>query len=551
MDGALKHNAGPARISPREWTGLAILIVLTALLRLPLTGMPLERDEGEYAYAGQLILQGIPPYQIASNMKFPGTYAAYAVIMAVFGESPSGIRLGLIAVNALTLAAVFFIGRRLLNPANALLSAGAFAVLSFSPFVMGPMGHAAHFVVLAATWGFLLLLRAADSGRRRDLLLAGIVLGCSYLMKQHGMFFGAAALAWLAWNRPAADSRSALLHRLVTLGFGLAIPFVVLCVVLAAAGVIEPFFYWTFSYAAAYATTVTPVKGVDMLVYAMKNITRMTHIPWLLAGAGLLLAILHRGASMVTRKTLILFTAASVVSIMPGFYFRTHYFLQLMPALALLIGFTGWTMQRWLDSKTSTARWRLVPMLAVAAVLLVLVVKLSGLLRGLPPDAASRFMYSEQPFVESVLAGQFIRENSAPDARVAVIGSEPQIYFYAKRHSASGVLYTYPMMEDHRFALPMQEQMIRDIETVKPEFVVFVNHRLSWLQLPTSPTLIFDWASKYIPANYRLVGILEPAPDGGTTQYWGPDALKHSPKPDQSMVIFHRNPPTTVPSVVK
>ena len=24
--------------------------------------MPLERDEGEYAYAGQLILQGIPPY---------------------------------------------------------------------------------------------------------------------------------------------------------------------------------------------------------------------------------------------------------------------------------------------------------------------------------------------------------------------------------------------------------------------------------------------------------------------------------------------------------
>jgi hypothetical protein len=38
----------------------------------------LERDEGEYAYAGQLMLQGIPPYQLAYTMKLPGPFAAYA-----------------------------------------------------------------------------------------------------------------------------------------------------------------------------------------------------------------------------------------------------------------------------------------------------------------------------------------------------------------------------------------------------------------------------------------------------------------------------------------
>ena len=36
-------------------------IVLAALVRIRLSDMPLERDEGEYAYAGQLILKGIPP----------------------------------------------------------------------------------------------------------------------------------------------------------------------------------------------------------------------------------------------------------------------------------------------------------------------------------------------------------------------------------------------------------------------------------------------------------------------------------------------------------
>jgi hypothetical protein len=57
-----------------------LVMAATALLRIHLIGTPLERDEGEYAYAGQLMLQGIPPYKLACNMKLPGTYAAYAVI---------------------------------------------------------------------------------------------------------------------------------------------------------------------------------------------------------------------------------------------------------------------------------------------------------------------------------------------------------------------------------------------------------------------------------------------------------------------------------------
>src|SRR5580704_11917970 len=81
------------------WLLVALVIVFVALLRLRLLQIPLERDEGEYAYAGQLILQGIPPYQIAFNMKFPGTYAAYAVILGLFGQTPAGIHMGLLLVN--------------------------------------------------------------------------------------------------------------------------------------------------------------------------------------------------------------------------------------------------------------------------------------------------------------------------------------------------------------------------------------------------------------------------------------------------------------------
>jgi len=49
-------------------------LVVVAAVWLRLLNFPLERDESKYAYAGQLMLQGSPPYQLAYNLKFPGTY---------------------------------------------------------------------------------------------------------------------------------------------------------------------------------------------------------------------------------------------------------------------------------------------------------------------------------------------------------------------------------------------------------------------------------------------------------------------------------------------
>jgi hypothetical protein len=53
------------------WWALAIIVFgLVLAIRIRLLGIPLDRDEGEYAYAGQLILQGIPltvPAKLPAN----------------------------------------------------------------------------------------------------------------------------------------------------------------------------------------------------------------------------------------------------------------------------------------------------------------------------------------------------------------------------------------------------------------------------------------------------------------------------------------------------
>lgn len=144
---------------------LVIILILFGLVRHRLRDMPLERDEGEYAFAGQLMLQGIPPYKLAYNMKLPGTYAAYAAILAAFGETPAGIQLGLSMVNAVTSLLLYFLAARLFGRLAGVVAGASYALLSTSPSVQGFQAHATNFVVLPAILGILLLIVALQSGR--------------------------------------------------------------------------------------------------------------------------------------------------------------------------------------------------------------------------------------------------------------------------------------------------------------------------------------------------------------------------------------------------
>src|SRR5262249_8603408 len=85
------------------WLGVFLVVILVALFRYRVLDLPLERDEGEYASAGQLILQGFAPYKLMWNMKLPGTYFACALGMAAFGQTAAGIHATLIVVNSLTI----------------------------------------------------------------------------------------------------------------------------------------------------------------------------------------------------------------------------------------------------------------------------------------------------------------------------------------------------------------------------------------------------------------------------------------------------------------
>jgi 4-amino-4-deoxy-L-arabinose transferase-like glycosyltransferase len=527
-----------------RFAGIAILVatlILVVAVRLRVADAPLERDEGEYAYAGQLILQGIPPYGMAYNMKFPGTYYAYAAIMGVLGESPRAIRIGLIAVHVATVVLLFLLGRRLLGTFAASIGASSFALLGLDRWSMGVFAHATHFVLLPAVAGLVVLHQAIRTGQGWQFIAAGALTGLAVLMKQQAIAVAALAIVWTvlaAWRTPGS-TRVSVLQRTGLVAAGLAAPFAIVCGVLAWQGVLGRFWFWTFQYAAAYVSETPLSAADDMLVMAWGYITRANWMLWYAAAVGLALLFVQRW-TREARAVLGGWLLASALAILPGFFFRPHYFILLMPIAGLLVGVAIASLDGWLSRRMAPATARSVALAVFVAIAAAYVNTERDYFFRMTTHDLMRSVYESNPFPEAVEIGRYIQAHSTPDDRIVVVGSEPEIYFYANRRSATGYIYTYALMERQPYASGMQDEMIREVEAARPAYLVFVGVASSWATTPASDTRILNWANQYTAQCYERVGVSDIDPIRGTTTRWDAESLSYEPRSTFVVLTFRR-----------
>jgi hypothetical protein len=513
---------------------LALVGIAVVWARLRLLNTPLERDEGEFAYTAWLFLKGYAPYQGAYTMKLPGVGLAYAASMRCFGRDAAGIRLGLLLTDLGCAGLLWALGRRLLGPAAASAAAAAFAVLSLSQGVLGAFAHATHFVVLFALAGALALHSHLQRPRWSLLALGGACFGTAILMKQHAAVLAAAALLPLLGSRGAPPARR--LAEAACFLLGAAAPLAAVAAWILRAGTGAQAWFWTVRYASAYATALSPLQGLGNLVAHVGHLVRLQAGLWLAGAVGALL--LARAAPSPARSAVFGALAASFLSICPGLYFRDHYFVLLLPAWSLLAGHA--------ISQAGQGLPRAVPLGLRHAAPALLLAALAG--AGLhaeratlyldPPPQVSRDCYGLNPFPESPVIGAYLQAHSGPEDRIGVLGSEPQICFYADRLSATRHIYMYGLTEDQPYAQAMQQEMIRDLEAAQPLFLVYVNVPESWMATPRSPTDLAQWASAVKGRRYRLVGLLNIRP-GGTQVFWDQAAAGQAPGP-VSVTVWRR-----------
>ena len=285
-----------------------------------------------------------------------------------------------------------------------------------------------------------------------------------------------------------------------------AVPYLLTCVILWLAGVFPQFWFWTVTYAGKYASALPIADGPSLLRNALRTVIGPNVLFWILPWVGATVLWWDWRLKAQNRFLLCALLVCSLASASVGLYFRGHYFIPVLPVLGLLIG-VAVSRAVWLLRHDRTLEL----MLAFPVLLLFIagiVVPLSGhgaLWFAASAQEAVRRVYSTSLLTDAALVADHLRTNTPPDARIAVLGSEPQIYFLSKRRSATGHIYTYALMEPQPYARRMQEEMIAEIERNQPAFVVYVEEPYSWLRRDGSEPRLFDWWSEYWPRELALV----------------------------------------------
>jgi hypothetical protein len=471
-------------------------------------------------------------------MKLPGTQAAYAVLMAVFGQTSAGVHIGLILVNAATTLLIYLLAARLSGWLAGVVGAASYAGLSTSCSVLGVPAHASHFVVLFAVAGILVLLKAIETGRMWQLFSSGFLLGLAFLMKQPGVAFGMFGGLYLLkseWTWPVEWKR--LLSKVGCYGAGLVLPFGLTCLILMGAGVFRNFWFWVFTYAGQYTSENSLSLGLAAFIQTFPGVVGPAVWVWIIAAVGLTALWWHaqsrRYATLVGG-----FLFFSFLAVCPGLFFREHYFILMLPAVALLAGMAVHSTTEVLAGKGGVAL-AAIPALVFSGALGYAVFEQRAFLLEEDPVVVCVERYSTNPFPEAVVA-QYLEAHTAADDPIVVLGSEPEIYFYAKHHSATGFIYVYGLMEQQKYSLEMQKKMIGEIESARPPYLVIAKSRLSWLPKEGSPEALSmtSWIQSLL-SGYELEGIAERV--GDHTEYrWGDEAKAYRPHSQNIVRVFKR-----------
>jgi hypothetical protein len=468
--------------------------IVCVVIRVRTLNLPLERDEGEYAYCAQLTLEGVPPYQLAYTMKFPGVSGTYALFMALFGQTRIAIHLGLLLLVLATAVGLMLLGRKLFDWPSGCIAAATYLVLVTSPSVLGLAAHATHFVVLPIVVGTLILASGASLTSRR-IFSAGLLFGIAGLMKQPAYAFVGLGVAMLAERSQAWRN-----FRVGFLWFAGAtlLPLALICGLLWYVGTFSQFWFWTVSYLRQYGSLISPSVGLHVF---WKNWREAMDLYWpIWAVAGLGAALIAAGA-----RHRLFFAALAVTSLAAlgsGFYFRPHYFILLLPLLSLLVGAVI------AASRLVRESFRWIIVIAITLVLASPVIRSSRMLFSVDLDEFCHLQYGSAPFPEAVRIGKFIRERSTPEDRVAIMGSEPEILFYAHRRSATPYMYLYPATEPTPLHQRWQGEIRSAIEQTQPRFFIIVGDDPSWSQIVQSDHIgLQNWAVDYAHRHYKLIGV--------------------------------------------
>lgn len=414
------------------------IILLTVAIRLPSLLHPQPIDsEGMYSVVANEIVDGGRPYIDAIERKPPLLFWTYAAIFKVAGKfNWKALHIVALVWTLCAMAGLYVIGRELFDRNTGLIAALFYAVFQHWWAWKNLTFDGEMLMNLPIILAWAIALRRSSSRLRPELFLAGALLGAAFLLKQPAAIAAVPLGIYLLLpsyrtSRSLMRTNSIIQATILTAGFLAAVGLVT--IVLWKQGILHEAFYWT-------------IADHDVPhVFWQKGI--VTTLGFLVACLPLVIGAIMacRDKSEIwagrtaERTALFGLLGASAIGAAAGARFYPHYYVQLIPPLALLAA--PYYARLW--SRTiQPPHWLLRPAVTYAWLALTVIVFSVIHWTGLAP----RRVPSE--------AGRYLSTHSSPDDRIFVWGQTSKIYLDAHRRPASRYIATFPLT-GHVFGGPI------------------------------------------------------------------------------------------------
>src|SRR6266566_4849205 len=405
------------------------IILLTVAIRLPSLLHPQPIDsEAMYSVVANEIVDGGQPYVDAVERKPPLLFWAYAAIFKVAGKfNWKALHMVALVWTLGSMAGLYVIGRELFDRNTGLIAALFYSV--FQPWwTWKNLTFDAEMLMnLPIIWAWAIAFRRSSSRVRPKLFLAGALLGSAFLLKQPAAIAAVPLGIYLLLpsyrtSRSLTRTNSIIEAIILTVGFFVALGLV--SIVLWKQGILHEAFYWTI--ADHDVPHVFWQKGiVNTLIFLGACLPLVI---------GAIMACRDKSAIWVgrtaERTALFGLLAASAIGAAAGARFYPHYYVQLIPPLALLAA--PYYARLW--SRTiQPPHWLLRPRVTYAWLALTIIVFSIKHWTGLAP----RRVPSK--------TGRYLFTHSDPADRIFVWGQSPEIYLDAHRRPACRYITTFPL----------------------------------------------------------------------------------------------------------
>ncbi|PLS82329.1 MAG: hypothetical protein CYG59_04360 [Chloroflexi bacterium] len=457
---------------------LGVILVTVLLLRLPGWALPLERDEGAYAYVASTWLHGGLPYRDAFDHKPPFIYLLYMPALLTNLSPVLSIRLWSTALCLVNASLVYIVGRHVWNARTALLGALIFGIAGSAFELQGLVLNTDQALVLPALAALWSAINLGATQQLRFAIALGAAVTAGVLIKPVALVLGLlVVLTGLYMRRNIVKVLGG-----TALGvFAVAAPTVAY---FWARGGWSHLLFSVVTYNRLYADEARirwqfgPL--VDMFV---------PFVPLLLVAlGGIALLRSHPTAEQRAGWLVVGWTAALLAAAVGSLRAFIHYYYPVLPGLALLAApCVAWlwdqgraaTKPEWLAGRTASV---------LLATLLVLPLAVQNIkLVGTTPEQQAIRLYGDAGkrfFAPAPNVAAYIREHTQADDYIYVFAAEPEVYVLAQRRSPSRYIYNYPLE-----LLPQAAAELSHDLRVKPPKLVIAYSGLQPDMLTSDPYL--------------------------------------------------------------